>query len=256
MSCSSVGELTAEHREWVTIILKAAGHLLACSTTCSTSPAIEAGNLALSLEPIAVEPVIADALDAHRAAGRRPGRTPGGSAPLDRGRYVLADRQRLRQVLINLLSNAVKYNHPAGTVSVVICPAGDATGTDGLRVAVTDTGRGISPDSLGRLFTPFERLDAAQAGIEGTGLGLALSRQLVHSMGGAMGVTSTVGAGATFWIELPAAVTLRPPSGPRTTRSRPATGLHRDPVDPLHRGHGRQRAPGRADPQAPAAASR
>ncbi len=76
---------------------------------------------------------------------------------------------------------------------------------DRLRIAVADTGRGIAADDLDRLFTPFERLDAAQAGIEGTGLGLALSRQLVSAMGGTSGVQSTLGEGSVFWIELPAA---------------------------------------------------
>jgi CheY-like chemotaxis protein len=113
---------------------------------------------------------------------------------------VSADRQRLLQVLLNLLSNAVKYNRPAGTVTtaVQLVPGGR------LRISVTDTGHGISQHALGKLFTPFERLDAARAGIEGTGLGLALSRHLIQTMGGATGVTSTLGVGSTFWVELPA----------------------------------------------------
>ena len=113
--------------------------------------------------------------------------------------HVLADYQRLRQVLLNLLSNAVKYNRPDGTVTVAVEPRPG----DRLRINVADTGRGISQPSLAKLFTPFERLDAAQAGIEGTGLGLVMCRELVQAMHGETGATSIEGRGSTFWAELP-----------------------------------------------------
>jgi len=90
--------------------------------------------------------------------------------------YVRADSQRLKQVLINLLSNAVKYNREGGSVELSVEPEG----SERLRIAVTDTGPGIDPDSFGKLFTPFERLNAG-ADVEGTGLGLALSRSLVEA---------------------------------------------------------------------------
>ena len=114
--------------------------------------------------------------------------------------YVRADEQRFRQIMLNLLSNAVKYNYPGGRVTIT---ADDQPG-DQLRVSVTDTGRGIAGQDVGRLFLPFERLDAAQAGVEGAGLGLALSRDLIEAMEGTTGVSSTRGEGSTFWIELPA----------------------------------------------------
>jgi CheY-like chemotaxis protein len=126
------------------------------------------------------------------------------------GLCVAADRQRLRQVLLNLLSNAVKYNHPAGTVTITVGHRSDRR----LRIAVADTGRGISAEGLSKLFTPFERLDAAQAGIDGTGLGLALSHQLIENMGGTLDVTSLLGRGSTFTIELPQA---RPAGTEQTT---------------------------------------
>jgi signal transduction histidine kinase len=89
--------------------------------------------------------------------------------------HVLGDRQRLKQVLLNLLSNAVKYNREGGSVELACAPVAD----DRLRIAVTDTGLGVPPDALARLFVPFERV-GRQSGIEGTGLGLPLSKRLAE----------------------------------------------------------------------------
>jgi CheY-like chemotaxis protein len=114
---------------------------------------------------------------------------------------ILADPQRIKQVFLNLLSNAIKYNRDGGTV-VVTCGPGQA---DRLRITIADTGPGIAPGQQHKLFTPFERLDAAQSGVEGTGLGLSLCKRLVELMGGAIGVESQHGNGSAFWIELPVA---------------------------------------------------
>src|SRR5690606_8653303 len=94
-----------------------------------------------------------------------------------------ADQQRLKQVLLNLLSNAIKYNRPGGSVRIhhEVRPEGV------LRISVTDTGRGLTEEARARLFTPFERFDAEAAGIQGTGLGLSLSKGLVEAMGGEIG---------------------------------------------------------------------
>jgi CheY-like chemotaxis protein/anti-sigma regulatory factor (Ser/Thr protein kinase) len=120
--------------------------------------------------------------------------------------YAIADGQRLKQVLINLLSNAIKYNRAGGEVQVTV----EAPDDNRLRIDVADTGKGIDEASLAKLFTPFERLDAAGSDVEGTGLGLALSRTLVEAMGGGIEVESTPGVGTTFRVELgrgePAAV--------------------------------------------------
>jgi signal transduction histidine kinase len=110
---------------------------------------------------------------------------------------VTADRQRLKQVLLNLLSNAMKYNRDGGEVELS-CLGSDP---DRLRLLVRDTGAGIPRALLDKLFEPFERLGADQT-VEGTGLGLALSKQLVELMGGSIGVDTTEGAGSTFWVEL------------------------------------------------------
>jgi CheY-like chemotaxis protein/anti-sigma regulatory factor (Ser/Thr protein kinase) len=116
-------------------------------------------------------------------------------------RYVVADRQRLRQVLLNLLSNAVKYNREHGGVAIRT----EEVEGDGLRISVSDEGAGIAVEKMDRLFTPFDRLDAEATGVEGTGLGLALSKRLVEAMGGTMSFESVVGQGSTFSVVLPQA---------------------------------------------------
>jgi CheY-like chemotaxis protein len=115
--------------------------------------------------------------------------------------YVRADRQRLTQVMLNLLSNAVKYNRPRGSAAIVMEPT-EREGIPRLRIGVRDTGPGIAPEHLARVFQPFERLGAERSGEEGTGLGLALSRRLVEAMDGTLTVASTPGEGSTFWVEL------------------------------------------------------
>jgi CheY-like chemotaxis protein/anti-sigma regulatory factor (Ser/Thr protein kinase) len=113
------------------------------------------------------------------------------------GVYVFADRQRLSQILLNLLSNAVKYNRVAGTVSISARVEGDD-----VHIEVADTGAGIPPDKLALMFRPFERLGAEQSGIEGTGLGLALSQRLAVEMKGTLTVESQVDQGTRFRLRL------------------------------------------------------
>jgi CheY-like chemotaxis protein len=118
--------------------------------------------------------------------------------PDHHGLRVEADRLRLRQVLLNLLSNAVKYNRDAGSV-VLECSVIDDTR---VRIAVQDTGMGLSTEQIGSLFQPFNRLGQEAGTIEGTGIGLVVTRHLVEMMGGQIGVSSTVGMGTLFWIDL------------------------------------------------------
>jgi CheY-like chemotaxis protein len=128
-------------------------------------------------------------------------------------RFVHADRQRLAQVLLNLLSNAVKYNRPGGTASISCEPALDREGAEWLRVCVADQGNGIAAEHRDRLFVPFDRLGAEHSGVEGTGLGLSLSRHLARAMGGELALERTAPAGSVFRVDLrPAADPLAEPA--------------------------------------------
>ena len=192
--------LSARQRESVEHILKGGRHLLRLIDEVLDLARIETGKLSVSLEPVLAGEAIRGALDLIRpqAAAREVTLAPEITGDV----FVRADRQRLQQVLLNLLSNAVKYNHDGGTVTISCAPAAEP---GRVRVAVTDTGPGIAPAMQERLFTPFDRLGAEQTGIEGTGLGLSLSRRLVEAMGGRLLVDSRPGDGATFIVELAAA---------------------------------------------------
>lgn len=196
-----MGDLEAQDRDSVEHILKGGRHLLHLINEVLDIARIEAGRLSLSLEPILLAPTLHEVLSlAQPLAASRDIRILN-LVPIDADIHVRADCQRLKQVLLNLLSNAVKYNSEAGKVVVSI-----AAGTGGwLRLKVRDTGPGLSPEEIKKLFVPFERLSAARTRIEGTGIGLALSKRLVEAMGGVIGVDSTLGQGSVFWIELPLA---------------------------------------------------
>ncbi|HEV8583628.1 MAG TPA: ATP-binding protein [Methylomirabilota bacterium] len=188
----------AGDRESVEQILRGGRHLLDLIDEVLDIARIESGRLPLSPEPVQVGEAVRRVVDLARplAAERRIALEETGVGL--HGRHVLADSQRLQQVLLNLVSNAIKYNHEAGRV-VVAC---HEAGAGRLRLDVTDTGKGIAPDVRSRLFTPFDRLGAEAGGVEGTGLGLALSRRLVEAMGGRIGFEDAEGGGSVFWIEL------------------------------------------------------
>lgn len=114
--------------------------------------------------------------------------------------HISVDFTRAKQVLLNLLSNAVKYNREAGEVTLDMEPRADF-----VRISVTDTGEGIPENKLPQLFKPFSRLGAEETSIEGTGIGLTITKELVQHMGGDIGVESVVGVGTTFWVDFPIA---------------------------------------------------
>ena len=179
-------------------ILKAGRHLLAQVNEVLDLARIDSGRIELSLEPVGVAAAVADCLAQVKPLAAQRGLAM--TAAIDGALAVQADCTRFKQVLLNLLSNAIKYNQDGGRIDVTADGAGER-----LRIAVRDSGRGIPPEKLPRLFKPFERLESSYDAIEGTGIGLALVKRLVEAMGGAVGVDSTVGAGSTFWFTLPAA---------------------------------------------------
>jgi PAS domain S-box-containing protein len=193
--------LTPDQREATTQILRGGRHLLDLINEVLDISRIETGSLALSPEPVEVAEQLLDAFELMRPVADEHGINLVADGARSCREYVFADRQRMKQVLLNLVSNAIKYNRRGGTVAL----ACDHVVPGTVRVLVSDTGPGIAPDRIGRLFTPFERLGAEQTGVEGTGIGLALSQRLAEAMGGELGVDSAVGSGSTFWLQLPTA---------------------------------------------------
>ncbi|MFZ5854571.1 MAG: ATP-binding protein [Chloroflexota bacterium] len=193
-------DLDPDQSESARQIERAGRHLLRLIDDLIDIGRIEGSRLPVSPEPVGVRGMIEEVagLIAPLATGHGLKVILPDAAPES---HVMADRQRLRQVLLNLLSNAVKYNRPGGTVRLTAEPAG----ADRLRITVVDEGPGLTPAQQARLFAPFDRLGAEASGVEGTGLGLALSKALAEQMGGRLGVDSTPGAGSAFWIELPIA---------------------------------------------------
>ena len=186
-------EQTAES---VTQILVAGRHLVALVDELLDISRIEAGELNLDIEPLLVADVTAEVLAMMRPLAEA--RSVAIRDLTGSDAVVLADRDRLRQVLVNLVSNAVKYNRPGGQLTLSF-----SRGLDAARLAVQDTGTGMTTEEVDRLFTPFERLGAAARGIAGTGLGLVVAQQLVAAMGGVLEVDSRPGVGTVVTVALP-----------------------------------------------------
>lgn len=189
------------HESHVAQIVEAGRHLLNLIDEVLDISSIESGSVKLSLEPLHLASVASELRDlisplaSQRKVSVHLGTELGGLA-------VMADRRRLRQILLNLLSNAVKYNRVGGTVHI-----GTRTNGDKILLTVSDTGPGIPAEQMSRLFTPFDRLDADQGHVPGTGLGLAVSKQLARRMDGDIEARSELGVGSEFSLCLPAATT-------------------------------------------------
>lgn len=190
---------TETQRPRIRHILTAGRHLLNLINEVLDISRIESGNLQLSVEPVSLGETLNEALELMRPLAAERGVNLAAISSLESELHVLADRQRLKQVLLNLLTNAVKYSPVESNVTLSYVQSS----ADSLRVLVSDDGPGIAPEKRSRLFTPFDRLGAEQSNVEGTGLGLALCQRLMSAMNGTIGVESTFGEGSTFWIELP-----------------------------------------------------
>lgn len=190
--------LDPTQRQRLQQILRGGEHLLALINEVLDLARVETGALPMHVAEVDADALADECLNmvapvaAQRPVRLRPREGSAGT--------VQADLTRLRQVLLNLLANAIKYNRAGGDVRLVC-----RVSAERVHIDIVDTGPGLDEDQQQRLFQPFERLDADRDAIEGTGIGLALSRMLMEAMGGRIGVRSAPGAGSTFWIELPRA---------------------------------------------------
>jgi PAS domain S-box-containing protein len=194
---SGVPPPTPSQKRSLDQILKAGWYLLELINEILDLARIESGRLALSREPVALDEVMLECQAMIEPQAQLRGITMQFQR-FDSPCFVLADRTRLKQVLINLLFNAVKYNKPGGKVVVdwvAVAPIS-------IRVSIRDTGDGLAPEKLALLFQPFNRLGKEVGAEEGTGIGLVVAKRLVELMNGVIGVDSTVGEGTVFWVEL------------------------------------------------------
>lgn len=199
LRAASANALTPAQKKYVQHILDAGDHLLRLINEILDLARIEAGKVDLSVENVDVRLLITEstALLEPLAAKRQITIQAQDSAePV----FVMADRSRLKQVIINLGSNAIKYNRESGHVYFKIGPAPEP---GRIRVTVQDNGIGIAPEMLKKVFEPFNRLGAEATNIEGTGIGLTVTSQILAHMDGKIGVESTQGVGSSFWFDLP-----------------------------------------------------
>ena len=192
--------LTATQSGHIDIILRSGQHLLTLITEILDLARIEAGKITLTLDDVSIGALFGEVQTMLEPMAKKAKVKLNITAP-EPDISVRGDLTRIKQVLLNLVSNAIKYNFEGGRVDVRAGMRPDRR----FRVSVADTGAGISEAKQSEMFQPFNRLGAEATGIEGTGIGLALSKQLVEIMGGVLGYESKVGTGSTFWIELPLA---------------------------------------------------
>ncbi|MCU1365081.1 MAG: sensor hybrid histidine kinase [Ilumatobacteraceae bacterium] len=194
----NLDDLSPTQRECVDRIVMAGDHLLDLVDEVLGLTTLRSGAMRLSLASVHVSSAVADAVYMMRPLADRRGVSVM-VEPMPNDPYVRADRRRLHQVLVNLLENAIKHNPDDGEVRVRCAPVEGGR----VRLTVVDAGLGLTESDLGRLFEPFERLSAARSQVAGKGLGLALTKHLVEAMDGSVGVSSRVGEGCSFWIDLP-----------------------------------------------------
>ncbi|MBW3638092.1 MAG: response regulator, partial [Armatimonadetes bacterium] len=193
-----MAELSEDDAQSADQIVRAGRHLLDLINEVLDIARIESGHLAISPEAVDAREIALETVSLVRPLAAARGIEIRDDSARNAAWHVLSDRQRLKQILLNLLSNAVKYNREGGLVTFEIHPVGDK-----VRLCVRDSGMGISPQLLRRLGTPFDRLGAETTGIEGTGVGLAVSQRLASAMGSRLEVESEVGVGSAFWLDLP-----------------------------------------------------
>lgn len=217
--------LAGRQREWLQHIMQAGGHLLALIDDLLDVSRLESGSLKIEHSDVDACEVAREAVREMRVQAAAASVTLSLDLPEAPLPCIRGDRTRLKQVLLNLMSNAIKYNRPGGQVSVRAEVAGPVLG-----LIVQDTGLGMNPHQIAQLFQPFNRLGREQSAIEGTGIGLVITRSLIELMGGQLSVQSQEGLGSAFRIDLPLCQTpddaapsaaLSPPAWPEAAHASP-----------------------------------
>lgn len=190
-------DLTEEQEDDIQEIIAAGNHLLALINEILELARIESGKFEVNMEKLNLQPIVQASLSLVKPIAEKNNITLIDDTNLSDEFNFIADHVRLKQVLVNLLSNAIKYNKENGEVTLS-CQQQKQK----LRIKITDTGKGMTEQQLQKLFMPFERLGAENTHIEGTGIGLVITKHLVELMGGTIGVSSQQGKGSSFWIDL------------------------------------------------------
>ena len=194
-----VSTLSEDQQDGLEQILSSGQHLLELITEILSLSQIEAGKLSLSIEPVRVGSVVNEAVALVQTMARQYGVSVVSETPPDANVFVLADQLRLKQIVLNLLSNGIKYNNRGGEVRIRVNP-----GVGQHDITVEDTGIGIDDKDIINVFEPFNRLGAETKDIEGTGIGLTLTKRLTEVMNGSLGIQSVPGEGSSFTVSMPA----------------------------------------------------